>query len=169
MTEELVDVAAFDGLAADAAAGLLRPACASTRWTQTMVAGRPYGTLDRLVLASDAAIAGLDWPDVDEALAAHPRIGERAPGADLESAWSRREQAAAVTAEPDVAAALRAGNLAYERRFDQVFLICATGRSAEQMLASLTARLGNDIATEQRVVRRELAAIVGLRLARTLR
>jgi 2-oxo-4-hydroxy-4-carboxy-5-ureidoimidazoline decarboxylase len=109
-------------------------------------------------------LAGLAWRDVEQALSAHPRIGERAAGAGREAAWSRQEQADA----GDIPEALREGNVAYERRFGHVFLICATGRTAAEMLAALHERLGNDAETERQTVRRELAAIVRLRLAKAL-
>ena len=63
------------------------------RWVSQLVAGRPYRTLDELVTASDAAIAALTWPDIEEALAAHPRIGDRPAAPGREAAWSRQEQA----------------------------------------------------------------------------
>lgn len=168
MTAPRTAVTAFDAMADAAARQLLRPACASTAWADAMVAARPLRTLDAVTARSSRVIAALDWPDVEEALSAHPRIGERAAGANREAGWSRQEQAGAAGADDAVTAALTAGNLAYERRFGHVFLICATGRSAEEMLAALTARLDHDPAAEQRVVRRELAAIVRLRLAKTL-
>jgi 2-oxo-4-hydroxy-4-carboxy-5-ureidoimidazoline decarboxylase len=167
--DERASVAVLDGAAAADAAGLLRPSCASARWVAELVAGRPYRSLERLLAASDAAIAGLAWADVSEALAAHPRIGERAAGASREAAWSRGEQAGAAGAAGDTAAGLAAGNAEYEARFGHVFLICAAGRSGEEMLAELRARLGNRKADEQQVVRRELGAIARLRLARTFR
>lgn len=162
-------VAVLDGAAADEAAGLLRPSCASRRWVAELVDGRPYRSLDRLLAASDAAAATLGWADVEEALAAHPRIGERAAGASREAAWSRGEQAGAAAAAGDVQAGLAAGNAEYEARFGHVFLICAAGRSGEEMLAELRSRLGHSAAEEQQVVRRELGAIARLRLARTFR
>ena len=167
--DERASVAVLDGATADQAAGLLRPSCASGRWVAQLVAGRPYRSLDRLLAASDTAIAGLSWADVEEALAAHPRIGERAAGASREAAWSRGEQAGAAGAAADVQAGLAAGNAEYEARFGHVFLICAAGRSGAEMLAELRARLGNRKADEQQVVRRELGAIARLRLARTFR
>jgi 2-oxo-4-hydroxy-4-carboxy-5-ureidoimidazoline decarboxylase len=167
--DERASVAVLDGAAAQDAAVLLRRCCASARWVTGLVAGRPYGSLDRLLAASDAAVAGLGWPDVSEALAAHPRIGERAAGASREAAWSRGEQAGAAGAAADTAAGLAAGNAEYEARFGHVFLICAAGRSGAEMLAELRARLGNRAADEQQVVRRELGAIARLRLARTFR
>ena len=170
-------VADLDRATAATAAGLLRPSCASARWIERMVSGRPHGSLPALVAASDATIAALSWPDIEHALAAHPRIGARLPdpgapqdpGAPLgrEAAWSRREQSGTRDADPDVQAGLRAGNAAYEERFGHVFLICATGMSAASMLAALQARLGHDPATEREVVCGELTKIVRLRLART--
>ena len=129
--------------------------------------GRPYRTLEALVEASDGALAGLSWDDIAEALAAHPRIGERADGGDRESTWSRQEQSGA--GEPAQADELVDGNLAYQQRFGHVFLICATGRSAEDILAALRQRLDNPTDVERIVVRRELREIVRLRLIKTFR
>jgi 2-oxo-4-hydroxy-4-carboxy-5-ureidoimidazoline decarboxylase len=164
---ELVDVAEFDRAAPGDAARLLRPSCASARWVERLVLGRPHGSLGRLAAASDEAIAALQWPDIEEALAAHPRIGGRGPRDDRESSWSRQEQAGAASAGHGVQAALLAGNVEYEERFGHVFLICATGRSAGEMLSELRARVGNDTEAEHEVVRRELLKIVRLRLAKT--
>src|SRR5882757_7158126 len=177
-----VAVAELNGATAATAAGLLRPACASMRWIERMISGRPYRSMEALTAASDATIAALGWPDIEHALAAHPRIGARlpdqaAPGGqggprdqgalqDREAAWSRQEQSGTRDAGPDVQAGLRAGNAAYEERFGYVFLICATGMPAASMLAALRARLGHDPATEREVVRDELTKIVRLRLAR---
>ncbi len=168
---EVVRVAELDRATAEKAAHLLRPSCASACWIDRLVGGRPYESLEALTAASDAAIAALSWPDIEEALAAHPRIGDRAPGSGREASWSRQEQAATATAGAggDVRARLRAGNAEYEERFGHVFLICATGRSAEQMLSALHGRLGNDAAAEREIVRSELADIVRLRLAKTFR
>ncbi|MEU3165113.1 2-oxo-4-hydroxy-4-carboxy-5-ureidoimidazoline decarboxylase [Streptosporangium sp. NPDC006930] len=92
----------------------------------------------------------------------HPERQER------EAAWSRGEQAGIDTVGRDVLDRLAEGNRAYERRFGHVYLICATGLSAEEMLARLTERLGNDEDTERDVVRTELAKITRLRLAKLL-
>lgn len=162
------DVAGFDAADATEAARLLEPCCATRRWIDEVVAGRPYGSSAALVERSEAALEMLSWDDVTEALAAHPRIGERAGGEHREAAWSRQEQAG-VTAGDDAAAVaeqLREGNVAYEQRFGFVFLICATGLSAPEMLAALRKRLGHDADAESSVVRTELAKIVRLRLAK---
>jgi len=170
---EMVRVAELDRATAEEAAHLLRPSCASARWIERLVDGRPYGSLEALTAASDAAIAILAWPDIEEALAAHPRIGDRAPrsgqdipGSGREASWSRQEQAGAAGAGAAVQAELRAGNAEYEERFGHVFLICATGRSAGEILAALRARLGNDPVAEREAVRAELLQIARLRLAK---
>jgi 2-oxo-4-hydroxy-4-carboxy-5-ureidoimidazoline decarboxylase len=166
---DLVGVASFDRAPYEEAAAWLRPCCASTRWISELVLGRPFGSLRALSTASDDIIGDLRLSDVAEALAAHPRIGERAAGADLESSWSRSEQSATKQLAASVADQLVAGNVAYEQRFGHVFLICATGRSAPEMLTALQERLANPTEREREVVREELRAIVRLRLIKTFR
>jgi 2-oxo-4-hydroxy-4-carboxy-5-ureidoimidazoline decarboxylase len=166
MTEAAIETTAFDRISPPAARALLTPVCASDTWLTAMVAGRPYDSRERVSAHSDEVIAGLAWADVLEALSAHPRIGERAAGVGREAQWSREEQAAA--AGDGTTEEMLASNVAYEERFGHVFLICASGRTSAELLAALRARLANDDATERHTVRRELAAIVRLRLARTL-
>jgi len=151
-----VDIGEFDRLAAPAARDLLLGVCAAPRWAEQVAAGRPYGSPAAL---QHAAAAALTDTDLDPALAGHPRIGERVGGA------SAREQAGVADAGDAVRAALAAGNAAYEERVGHVYLVCASGRSAEDLLATLRARLGNDPATERRVALGELAAINRLRIA----
>ena len=177
----------------DAEAELLA-CCASERWAAEVAARRPYHDLATLRGVSGAALDALDWPDVLQALAGHPRIGEPATGEGgagsravsgergegdqpatgggshgRAAEWSRAEQATvsnAATTDERTAAELAAGNAEYERRFGHVFLICASGRTAAQVLAALRERLANDEDTERRLVRAELRKIVDLRLAR---
>ncbi|MGH3239174.1 MAG: 2-oxo-4-hydroxy-4-carboxy-5-ureidoimidazoline decarboxylase [Spirillospora sp.] len=137
----------------------LSECCASRRWLGA-VTGRRYRDLDDLRAAGAGVLDELEWSDVEEALAAHPRIGDRVGG------WSKTEQSGMDGAAPDVRAALIQGNRAYEDRFGHVFLICATGRTATDMLGDLRDRLGNDADAERAVVRRELAKIVDLRLSK---
>jgi 2-oxo-4-hydroxy-4-carboxy-5-ureidoimidazoline decarboxylase len=113
-----------------------------------------------LLAAADLALAGLDERDVDAALAGHPRIGERSSHSS-----SVREQAGV---SDDVRAALAAGNREYEARFGHVYLVSASGRTGEELLAVLRSRLGNDPAREREVVREELGTINRLRLQRLL-
>jgi 2-oxo-4-hydroxy-4-carboxy-5-ureidoimidazoline decarboxylase len=161
-------VTRLDALNGEDARQRFAACCASRRWITAMLAARPYGTTEALHAQSDAALGELTWEDVLEALAAHPRIGQRADGGDREAAWSRHEQSGAATADQTTAAALRDGNFAYEQRFGFVFLICATGLSAEQMLVRLHERLTHDESTERGVVREELRRIVRLRLDKAL-
>ena len=136
--------------------------CASRRWADEILARRPYHDLVQLRSVSEQVLRALAWADVEQALAAHPRIGERAEGASTEAGWSRDEQAGATPGDDD----LVAGNRAYEERFGHVFLICATGLSGADMLAALHGRLGNEPAAERDVVREELRKIVDLRLGK---
>jgi len=138
--------------------------CGSRRWADELLARRPYHDLAGLRQVSHTVLGELGRADVDEALAAHPRIGERAAGAGREAGWSRAEQSGTSVASAETMADLAAGNVAYEERFGHVFLICATGLSAEEMLHALRERLGNDPDTERDVVRAELTKIVDLRL-----
>jgi 2-oxo-4-hydroxy-4-carboxy-5-ureidoimidazoline decarboxylase len=142
--------------------------CAARAWAGKVATGRPYADRGALITASDAAQAELTWADVEEALAAHPRIGDRAQGADREAAWSRGEQSGVGDAAAETRDELAAGNAAYEQRFGHVFLICATGLPAGAMLAELQRRLGHDRQSEQEAVRVELREITRLRLQKLL-
>jgi len=154
---------AFNALPADEAVAELLSVCTAPEWAAGIASARPYGTLSVLLDRADEVLAGLSEAQVDLALAGHPRIGERA--AHLSS---RREQAAVATAEADLLTALVEGNREYEQRFGHVYLIRADGRSADELLTVLHVRLGNDPATERRVLRGELAKINRLRLTRML-
>lgn len=142
---------------------LLLACCDVPSWADAVVAGRPYAGTEDLYAVADAAARRLAPAEVDRALAAHPRIGERARGNGTEAGWSRQEQSG-VSADAEVQQALLTGNQAYEDRFGRVFLICATGLSGEEILTSLRERLGNDEQTEAAVVAEELRKIALLRL-----
>ncbi|MFI5955078.1 2-oxo-4-hydroxy-4-carboxy-5-ureidoimidazoline decarboxylase [Cryptosporangium sp. NPDC051539] len=160
---------ALNAVEADAAAAMIHPCCASTAWARAVVAGRPYKDLDEVIAASDPVFKDLSWADVEEALAAHPRIGDRPKIAvSTEKRWSRGEQAGIADADQEVLTALADGNAVYEARFGHVYLVCASGRSAEELLGILQDRLDNDPAHERDMVRDELAAITRLRLTKLL-
>lgn len=154
---------AFNALSDALAVDLLVQCCASTVWAQRVAAGRPFPSADALRTAADDVLTDLSESEVDAALAGHPRIGDRA-----DNPSSAREQSAVASADDDVRARLRSGNEQYERKFGHVYLVCASGRSAQELLDVLHARLGNDAATERRILRTELAAINRLRLDRLL-
>jgi OHCU decarboxylase len=160
-------VAELDALPDARAAALLRPCCGASRWVAGMVARRPHGSLGALLAAADAVWRSLGPADWREAFAHHPRIGERQAAVAQEArgaAWSAGEQARVGVAPADVRAALAAANREYEGRFGHIYVVCATGKSAEEMLAIARARLGNDPETELRVAAEEQRKITRLRL-----
>jgi 2-oxo-4-hydroxy-4-carboxy-5-ureidoimidazoline decarboxylase len=159
---------AFNALPGPAAAEALAACCASGRWVTRLAAARPYASATELYGAASAELARLGWPDVLDALDAHPRIGRRVDGGSREAAWSRGEQAGTAHVGDAVLGELAEANAAYEAKFGFVFLIRASGRGAEEMLAACRDRLGHDELTEQPVVRGELAQIVRLRLDKML-
>jgi 2-oxo-4-hydroxy-4-carboxy-5-ureidoimidazoline decarboxylase len=149
----------------------LQSCCAAELWVQRLLAGRPYATEAELLAASDGATQALDAAALAQALAGHPRIGDRTPahaGEDRSGAWSSQEQAGVEGAEADLLAEIAAANAEYERRFGHVYLVCATGLSAAQLLDVCRARLDNDAETEHAVVLEELAKINRLRLSKLL-
>lgn len=161
-----MELADFNALPVAAAEQALRACNAAARFAREVAAGRPYPDEAAVADAAQRVSGGLSWAEVAEALAAHPRIGERAAGDSAEAAASRREQASVGTAAGDVRAELAAGNRAYEERFGHVFLIRAAGRTPEEMLAELRRRLGHDPAAERAEVTGQLAEITRLRVER---
>lgn len=168
MPETADRVRELDGLPDADADALLRSCCASRVWVDRVRAGRPYGSSGRLLDAADRACRELSAADVEQALAAHPRIGERAEGASTQARWSRQEQSSVSDADAHTRERLRALNVEYERRFDRVFLVRAAGRTPAQLLAELERRLGNDPETERSEVVEQLAQITRLRVERLL-
>jgi 2-oxo-4-hydroxy-4-carboxy-5-ureidoimidazoline decarboxylase len=144
----------------------LRACCAAPSWLEAVLAARPYNDAATLFAVSDAASLGLDDANLEQALAAHPRIGERVSGSD--AAWSREEQSGMSTADREARERMTDANRRYEARFARVYLICATGLSADQLLARCLDRLDNDPATEHLVVVGELAKIARVRLVKLL-
>jgi 2-oxo-4-hydroxy-4-carboxy-5-ureidoimidazoline decarboxylase len=157
-------VEAFNALPPERAEAELLACCASAHWARRVAAGRPYPDRPALLAAADAASRALTWTDVAQALAAHPRIGQRATGSGRAAAWSRREQAGVDSADASTRAALARANEDYEARFGHIFLISASGRTDADLLAAARARLANDEATEREVVREELRKIARRRL-----
>ena len=155
----------FNQLSDEEAASELLAVCHSRRWAKEVAAGRPYADLAALQRAADEVWLDLGPEDWLEAVAAHPRIGE---GGGASADWSRQEQAGVGGAGPEVQDRLARGNAEYEARFGYVFLISAAGRDAEEILAALTERLGNDPDTELRVAAEEHRRITRLRLERLM-
>jgi 2-oxo-4-hydroxy-4-carboxy-5-ureidoimidazoline decarboxylase len=155
---------AFNTAGTGDAVAALTACCASRAWAAKLASGRPYATFAALRAAALAGFDELDDAELAVAHAAHAPIGRPKPAG--EDQWSRGEQSRALAADEAVRAGLAAANAAYERRFGQVFLICATGLTGEQILAEAQRRLGNDNATEHREATAELRKIVDLRLAK---
>jgi 2-oxo-4-hydroxy-4-carboxy-5-ureidoimidazoline decarboxylase len=151
----------FNGLPEDEAREVLLACCTSPRWAVRLAAGRPYRSAGDLYGEADRALRELGEADLQDALAGHPRIGERRDG----DAVSAGEQSAVGSADADTRAALAEGNRRYEERFGQVYLVAAGGREAGELLADLRARLDNDPEIEHAVLRAELAKINKSRLA----
>ncbi|MGA9871137.1 MAG: 2-oxo-4-hydroxy-4-carboxy-5-ureidoimidazoline decarboxylase [Rhodococcus sp. (in: high G+C Gram-positive bacteria)] len=153
----------FDRMSDRQAMHALYECCSSSIWARRVAGGRPYRSLDSLLDRADRVLAELPEAEVDLALDGHPRIGDRP-----DNPSSQREQAAVQSAGWDVLNILAERNREYEARFGHVYLVCATGRSAKDLLAILEERLGNDPETERRVLRVELAKINRIRLRRML-
>ena len=134
------------------------------RWVDDVVAAAPFGSLVELLDVAAAAATPLSADEVDQALAHHPRIGERAVGQGQAQAFSRAEQPASASGDAGLAQALADGNRAYEERFGRVFLIRAAGRSRPEILAELHRRLELDPETEAGVLAGELRDIALLRI-----
>ncbi len=149
--------------AQEAYAAFLR-CCGARRWAEQMTARRPYRDEDYLLDAARAVWHALEVADWREAFAAHPQIGAQAPRESVTAAWSAGEQAG-VTGSPEATrAALADGNQRYLAKFGYIFIVCATGRSADEMLALLRQRLTNEPAVELEIAAAEQEKILLLRL-----
>ena len=158
----------LNALSDDAAVAELLRCCGSTRWARMMASARPFATANDMFAVADRIWLSLGPDDWLDAFRAHPRIGEsggsgRSGGSGV---WSDQEQAGVRTASDTVRDRLAEGNRRYETRFGYIFIVCATGRSAEEMLAMLEQRLTNQPDDELRVAAEEQRKITRLRIAR---
>jgi 2-oxo-4-hydroxy-4-carboxy-5-ureidoimidazoline decarboxylase len=145
--------------------------CGSRSWARRMVSRRPLGDEAALLAASDEIWRGLNEADWTEAFRSHPRIGESraerpAEGRSME--WSAQEQSGVATEGDGVRTALANANRDYERRFGRIFIVCATGKSAAEILAILRQRLQNDVITELHEAAEQQRQITQIRLKRWL-
>jgi 2-oxo-4-hydroxy-4-carboxy-5-ureidoimidazoline decarboxylase len=153
------------------AEGEILPCCGSRAWAQELASLRPFDYSEDLLTLSDRIWSELDVADWDEAFRSHPRIGDRkAPdSATAQSAqWSSQEQSAAAIADSGIEDELRRANAEYEGRFGRIYIVCATGKSAEEMLAILKRRLQNEDAAELREAAEQQRQITQLRLRKWL-
>jgi OHCU decarboxylase len=157
----------WNGLPSAEAAREILPCCGSTNWAARMASRRPIIDETSLLAAADAVWRSLGESDWLEAFRSHPRIGETHPEKDSaaqSSAWSVEEQHKAATADEAVAMALKWGNREYEQKFGRIFIVCATGKSASEILEVLRRRLHNDDATELQQAVGEQWQIMHIRL-----
>ncbi len=154
----------------DAQAEFLK-CCGCKSWARAMTKARPFENANHLLNEADRIWWSLDPADWLEAFRAHPKIGEKkAAAAQSEQAqnWSAQEQSGTQNAPADTMLLLAEGNRKYEQRFGFIFIVCATGKSSEEMLAVLNNRLGNDRDTEIRTAAEEQRKITRLRLEKLL-
>jgi allantoicase len=140
--------------------------CGSLKWAEAITKARPFASWDELTALADRTWSKLGSEDWMEAFGAHPRIGESVipSGLGMTRAWTSDEQSGTSAASPETMNALAEGNREYEKKFGHIYLVCATGRSADDMLANLRERMKNDAATELRVAAEEQRRITALRL-----
>ncbi|HCI4632962.1 TPA: 2-oxo-4-hydroxy-4-carboxy-5-ureidoimidazoline decarboxylase [Klebsiella quasipneumoniae subsp. quasipneumoniae] len=154
----------FNRLSHDEAVALLAPCVAIPAWSDTLVSLRPFACREALLQVAREAMADWGENDLNAALSAHPRIGEKPTGSQAHATMSRQEQSAVDSDNEKLAQALREGNARYEARFGRVFLIRAKGRSGEEMLQALTCRLQHTADEEVAEALAQLREITMLRL-----
>jgi 2-oxo-4-hydroxy-4-carboxy-5-ureidoimidazoline decarboxylase len=160
-------LARLNALPPGEAADELRACCGSSRWVSAMLAGRPFASVAALISAAADAWQATGPEDWEEAFAHHPRIGERRAAAAVSARardWSAGEQAAASEENAGARTALAEAVAGYERRFGWIYIVCASGRSAGELLSDIEARLGNDPEHERTVAMWEQGKITALRL-----
>lgn len=159
-----MDLSEFNSMSQADAEAALRPCLDVPRWRAEVAASRPYGSVEEAVEAGRRSGETLSSAEVTQALADHPRIGERAAGDSAEAELSRQEQTGLGDLDGDIETRLLRGNQQYEDRFDQVFLIRAAGRTSEEILAELQRRMNNSAQQEAAEVAGQLNEIAALRL-----
>lgn len=163
-------VAQLNKASDDEARGALLQCCGSVKWARRMADERPFQDMHELLLTADHVWWSLDAEDWLEAYGAHPKIGEKkaTPEPSESSRWAEEEQSGASRASQETQAALMKANHDYEKRFGYIFIVCATGKSAEEILALLNERLTNDSYIELRIAADEQRHITHLRLDKLL-
>lgn len=156
--------------ATEAVADLLK-CCGSVRWAQAMAAARPFNSVEGLLTEADKVWWSLSEADWLEAFRAHPKIGEKKAAATQSAEaqkWSAQEQSGVAQASADTISQLAERNRQYEDQFGFIFIVCASGKSSEEMLAIINGRIRNDRETELRTAAEEQSKITRLRLEKLL-
>jgi len=164
-------LAHLNALPAEAARSEFLKCCGAQRWAQEMTAARPFAGLDELLTTADRVWRSMSEADWQEAFRAHPKIGEKKAAtsqAEQAERWSAQEQAGVTRASIKTISELAQRNREYEERFGFIFIVCATGKSSEEMLAIINRRIQNDPETELRAAAQEQHQITRLRLEKLL-
>lgn len=165
------DLAWLNELSADKARTELLKCCGATRWAEAIEQQRPYKTVEQLIASANEVWWSLEQTDWLEAFCSHPKIGEKkAAGAVSAQSqqWSAQEQQGVQHAAQAVIEKLARLNHEYEKKFGFIFIVCATGKSSDEILSLLEQRLPNDAATELRIAAAEQAKITELRLRKLI-
>lgn len=158
-----IRLAALNDCAPETARFQFKRCCGSSRWGELMAKARPFSSLDHLERCADRIWKSCAHHDWLEAFAAHPKIGEQA-----DTRWSRQEQSGVGRVPTSVLAALARANREYEAKFGYIFIVCATGKAAAEMLAAVEQRLGNDLCVEIQNAAEQQRLITRLRLRKLL-
>src|ERR1051325_5154317 len=165
------DLAWLNTLPFGEAAKELLQCCGSKRWAQVMVNRRPFQSLETLIKTANDVWWSLQPDDWLEAFRSHPKIGEKKAAESVSAQsreWSGQEQAGASNASPETVDSLATLNRAYEQKFGFIFIICATGKTPEEMLAALRERLNNEPLAELPIAAAEQSKITELRLKKLI-
>jgi OHCU decarboxylase len=162
-------LAEFNALPSAQAESALLDCCGSSRWAAGVGSRRPYATVEALHKSADAIWWNLERADWLEAFSHHPQIGDKsASGSESARQWAEGEQTGARAATEEVKARLARANHAYFEKFGYIYIVCATGKTAEGMLAILNQRLQNDLASELSIAAEQQRMITRLRLEKLL-
>jgi 2-oxo-4-hydroxy-4-carboxy-5-ureidoimidazoline decarboxylase len=162
-------LAEFNALRSDQAESLLMDCCGSALWAAGVAMRRPYATVEALHKAADSVWWKLERADWLEAFGHHPQIGDKpASGSESARQWAAGEQAGARAASDDVKTRLARANRAYFDKFGYIYIVCATGKTAEGMLAILNQRLQNDPPSELSIAAEQQRLITRIRLEKLL-
>ena len=158
-------------LSAAEAANEFIKCCGSKRWADAMTRRRPYPNLEDLTLTANKIWWSLERSDWLEAFRSHPKIGEKKPASAVSAQsqqWSAQEQQSVQHAAQETVENLAKLNVDYEKKFGFIFIVCATGKSSDEILALLEKRLPNEPAAELPIAAAEQAKITELRLRKLL-
>jgi 2-oxo-4-hydroxy-4-carboxy-5-ureidoimidazoline decarboxylase len=160
----------WNGLDPSLAASEILPCCGSTAWAAELAARRPIADEDHLLIQSDAVWFGLPEAAWQEAFDSHPRIGQQKAksATEISLGWSATEQSAAMSADDRAKLALAEANRRYEEKFHRIFIVCASGKSSQEILTILESRMNNDPITELHAAAEQQREITELRLQRWL-